>query len=90
MTAFTSPGMVPVNQQILDEAEADARAFYGVPDDWQGSALSWLQDRTRRTLDRLENLYAVAAMEDDGHNVSFGLGCNCDRCRARRRYEASV
>ena len=90
MTAYTGPGMIPISAELLAELEADARAIYGVPDDWQGSAMSWLQDRTRRTLDRIENLYAVASMEDDGHNVSFGLGCNCDRCRARRRYEASV
>ncbi len=82
--------LIPITQAIIDEAEADARAIYGVPDSWEGSAMTWLQDRTRRTLDRLENLYVVAAMEDDGHDVSYGLGCNCERCRGRRRYEASV
>ena len=86
--SYTAPGYVPVTQRIIEEAEADARAHYGVPDDYEGSAMQWLQARTRRTLDRLEALFMQAQMEDDGHDVSYGLGCNCERCRTRRKHEA--
>ncbi len=86
----TSPGLVPVTQQTLDDAEADARAIYGVPDEFEGSAHDWMAQRIAASIDAIENLYVVAAMKDDGHDVSYGLGCNCERCLDRRRYEASV
>jgi hypothetical protein len=82
--------MVPVTQQTLDDAEADARAIYGVPEDFEGTAHDWMAQRIAASIDAIENLYVIAAMEDDGHAVSFGLGCNCERCLDRRRYEASV
>lgn len=56
-------GLVPVTQKILDDAEADARAIYGVPIDWDGTAHEWLQMRTRATLDRIEAMYERAAEE---------------------------
>jgi hypothetical protein len=90
MTAYTSPGMVPVTPELLAEAEADARAIYGVPEDFEGTAHDWMAQRIAASIDAIENLYVIAAMEDDGHAVSFRLGCNCDRCLDRRRYEASV
>ena len=88
--AYTSTGMIPFSQAMADEAEADARAIYGVPEEFEGTAHDWMAQRIAASIDAIENLYVVAAMEDDGHAVSFGLGCNCERCRDRRRYEASV
>lgn len=87
---YLGSGRIPVSQGLLDEAEADARAIYGVPDDFEGTAHDWMAQRIATSIDAIEHLYVVAAMQDDGHDVSYGLGCNCDRCLDRRRYEASV
>jgi hypothetical protein len=55
MEAYTSPGYVPVTQQTLDDAEADARAIYGVPDDWAGTANDWLVARITASIEDMEN-----------------------------------
>lgn len=60
---YTAPGFVPVTQKILDDAETYARALYNVPDDFEGTAMQWLQARTQATLDGIEAMFERAAEE---------------------------